>query len=52
MTFGGDGRLTNFGTTTPAVYSVEGPIGATNMNRIEIRVNSGGRVEVTPTVWQ
>jgi len=52
VTFGGDGRLVNFTAPTPAVYSVEGPVGATNMNRIEIRVNSGGRVEVTPTVWQ
>ena len=52
VTFGGDGRLANFTAPTPAIYSVEGPVGATNMNRIEIRVNSGGRVEVTPTVWQ
>ena len=48
---GGDGRVVNF-PTTPAIYSIEGPVGMRTPNRIEVRVSTGGRVEVTPTVWQ
>jgi Tfp pilus assembly protein FimT len=51
VTFGGDGRVVNF-PTTPAIYSIEGPVGMRTPNRIEVRVSTGGRVEVTPTVWQ
>lgn len=53
VTFGGDGRLANFTAPTPAVLTVEGPVGSNRMNQITIRTTSGGRVEVvTPTVWQ
>jgi len=53
VTFGGDGRLANFTNPTPAVITVEGPVGSTRMNQITIRTTSGGRVEiVTPTAWQ
>ncbi|HTO89442.1 MAG TPA: GspH/FimT family pseudopilin [Thermoanaerobaculia bacterium] len=52
VTFGGDGRVVNF-AATPAIYQVQGPVGSTRMNMIEIRAHASGRIEVvTPTVWQ
>ena len=52
VTFGGDGRVVNF-TTTPAVITVEGPVGSTRMNPITILTHRNGRVEVvTPVAWQ
>lgn len=52
VTFGGDGRLSNFPSTTPAVYLIQGPVGRVMPTPIMVRVNAAGRVEVvTPTVW-
>ncbi len=52
VTFGGDGRLTNFTAPTPAVYQIQGPVGKVMPTPLAIRVNAAGRVEVvTPAVW-
>jgi prepilin-type N-terminal cleavage/methylation domain-containing protein len=53
VTFGGDGRLTNFTAPTPAVYEIQGPVGKVLPTPVSIRIHSSGRVEVvTPAVWQ
>ena len=53
VTFSGDGRL-DLGTgSTPAIITVEGPVGSPVLNQVTIRTSSKGKVEiVTPTVWQ
>lgn len=53
VTFGGDGRVLSLPAPTPAVITVQGPVGAAVMNQVTIQANSSGRVQVvTPTVWQ
>ncbi len=52
VTFGGDGRLTNFTHPTPAVYELQGPVGKVMPTPVMVRVSSGGRVEVVlPKDW-
>ena len=53
VTFSGDGRVISAPAPTPAVITVQGPVGAAVMNQVTIQVNANGRVQVvTPTVWQ
>ena len=52
ITFGGDGRVMNFGSRTPIVMRIQGPIGMRTPNQYQIRTSSGGRVEVTPVFVQ
>jgi len=53
VTFGGDGRIISPPAPTPAIITVQGPVGAPVMNQVTIQANSTGRVQVvTPTVWQ
>lgn len=56
VTFGGDGRLVNppLNPTPGAAlyYTLEGPVGATTPNRIQINTDTSGRVKViTPVNW-
>jgi prepilin-type N-terminal cleavage/methylation domain-containing protein len=53
VTFGSDGRFVSPPAPTPAVITVEGPVGSPVMNQITIQVNPSGKVQVvTPAVWQ
>ena len=53
VTFGGDGRMTSEPAPTPAIVTIQGPVGAPVLNQVTIRTNSRGKVEVvTPSVWQ
>jgi prepilin-type N-terminal cleavage/methylation domain-containing protein len=52
ITFGGDGRVINIDSRTPAVFRIQGPVGMRTPNQYEIRTTSGGRVEVTPRFIQ
>lgn len=56
ITFGADGRLANppLNPTPGAAlfYTLEGPVGATTPNRIQVNTDTSGRVTViTPTDW-
>lgn len=54
VTFGGDGRLVNppLQPTPGVVYVLEGPVGATTPNRIQVKADSSGRIAVvTPVDW-
>ena len=54
LTFGGDGRLSNF-TTTPAIMIIEGPVNvvASARNQITIQTDASGRIKiVTPVDWK
>ena len=54
ITFGGDGRVTNF-TTTPAIMILEGPVNVTasKRNQITIQTDLSGRIRiVTPVDWK
>jgi prepilin-type N-terminal cleavage/methylation domain-containing protein len=53
VTFGGDGRIISPPAPTPALITVQGPVGAPVMNQVTIQANSSGKVQVvTPAVWQ
>jgi prepilin-type N-terminal cleavage/methylation domain-containing protein len=54
ITFGGDGRLTNFPALTPnAVMIVDGPVNSSPRNQIQILTSQAGRIQVvTPVDWQ
>ena len=53
ITFSGEGRMISETVPTPAVITVQGPVGAPIMNQVTIRTTSAGKVEVvTPAVWQ
>lgn len=53
VTFSGDGRMISETAPTPAVITVQGPVGSPVLNQVTIRTSSSGKVEVvTPAVWQ
>jgi Tfp pilus assembly protein FimT len=53
VTFGGDGRIISPPAPTPAIITVQGPVGSPVTNQVTIQANSSGKVQVvTPTVWQ
>ena len=53
VTFGADGRMISETVPTPAVITVQGPVGSPTMNQVTIRTSSNGKVQVvTPAVWQ
>jgi prepilin-type N-terminal cleavage/methylation domain-containing protein len=53
VTFGGDGRMVSETVPTPAVITVQGPVGSPITNQVTIQTSSSGKVEVvTPVVWQ
>jgi len=53
VTFGGDGRIISPPAPTPAIITVQGPVGSPVMNQVTIQANSAGKVQVvTPAVWQ
>jgi prepilin-type N-terminal cleavage/methylation domain-containing protein len=53
VTFSSEGRMISETVPTPAIISVQGPVGGTIVNQVTIRTTSAGKVEVvTPAVWQ
>lgn len=53
VTFSGQGRMISETVPTPAVITVQGPVGSPIVNQVTIRANSAGKIEVvTPAVWQ
>jgi prepilin-type N-terminal cleavage/methylation domain-containing protein len=55
ISFGGDGRLSNFPSATPAIMILEGPpnVVASKRNQITVQTDSTGRIKViTPTDWK
>ncbi|MGH9399086.1 MAG: pilus assembly FimT family protein, partial [Thermoanaerobaculia bacterium] len=53
VTFSGDGRVVAPPAPTPAIITVQGPVGGTLLNQVTIRAYPTGRiVVVTPVAWQ
>ena len=53
VTFSSEGRMISETVPTPAVITVQGPVGAPIMNQVSIRTTSAGKVRVvTPAVWK